>query len=73
MERGKLDRKGPSIGTYRDRDIPAWLNARGVHWVYDRIGALDKDGGFEMSQLARDELVIAPGLIYKLETAQSAE
>lgn len=64
MDRGELDRKGPSIGMWRDRDIPAWLNARGGHYEFDRVGILD-DGGFEMSQLARDELVIAPGLIYK--------
>lgn len=65
MERGTFDRNGPSIGTYRDRDIPAWIKARGGHYEYDRIGVLDKEGGFEMSQLASDELVIAPGLIYK--------
>jgi hypothetical protein len=55
--------KGPSIGSYKERDIPGWIDARGGRYVYDRLW--DERSG-ELSQLARDELVIAPGLIYKL-------
>ncbi len=54
--------KGDSIGTYKHRDIPGWIEARGNRYVYDRLW--DEKSG-ELSQLARDELVIAPGLIYK--------
>jgi len=62
MERGMVDAKGPSIGTYRDRDIPSWIDARGGRYIYDRIWD-DEDG--RLAQLARDELVIAPGLVYR--------
>ena len=55
--------KGDSIGTYKERDIPGWIEARGDRYVYDRLW--DEKGG-ELSQLARDEVVIAPGLIYKI-------
>ena len=61
--------KGSSIGTYKDRDIPAWIDARGGHYVYARLWSETESGG-ELSQLARDELVIAPGLIYKLSDPQ---
>lgn len=56
--------KGPSIGTYKERDIPAWIDARGSRYSYDRIW--DEESG-ELKQLARDEVVIAPGLIYKIQ------
>ena len=59
--------KGPSIGTYKDRDIPAWIDARGGHYEYERLW--DEKNG-ELAQLSRDELVIAPGLIYKLKPDQ---
>lgn len=64
MERGMITAKGPSVGTYRERDIPAWIDARGGHYVYDRP-VRETSGGVDLKQLARDELVIAPGLIYK--------
>ena len=55
---------GPSIGTYRDRDIPEWIGTdRGI-FEFDRI-ASETDGGVEMAQLAKDEVLIAPGLIYR--------
>ncbi len=63
--RGAVTEKGPSIGSYRDRDIPSWINARGRRYSYDRVwnetyGCID--------QLSEDEIVIYPGLIYKLAT-----
>lgn len=68
MERGTLDAKGPSIGTYLDRDIPSWIEARGGRYNYNRTWD-EKDG--RLAQLASDELVIAPGLIYKLEKSMT--
>jgi len=61
----KVDVKGPSIGTYRDRDIPSWIDVRDGRYVYDRIW--DENDGW-LAQLSRDELVIVPGLIYRRET-----
>lgn len=60
---------GPSIGTYRERDIPAHIITRGLRYEYDRI-AIETDGGVELSQLASNECVIAPGLIYRAAAQQ---
>lgn len=65
-----VDAKGPSIGTYRDRDIPSWIDARGGRYAYNRIWD-EKDG--RLAQLARDELVIAPGLIYRRENREESQ
>lgn len=57
--------QGPSIGEYRGRTIPAYIvDANGVRSDYDRI-AIERDGSVELSQLARNECVVAPGLIYR--------
>lgn len=56
---------GPSIGTYRERDIPSYIITKdGQRYEYDRI-ALETKGGVALDQLARGECVIAPGLIYR--------
>lgn len=56
--------KGPSIGTYRERDIPSYIVYEDGRYEYDRI-AVETDGGVELAQLAPNECVIAPGLIYR--------
>lgn len=58
---------GPSIGTYQGRDIPAYIVDDGIRMVFDRIAIEDMHGAVWLSQLARDEFVIAPGLIYRPE------
>lgn len=60
--------QGPSIGTYRDRDIPEWMDKAGQRFIYDRIAVNDSDGTTPLSQLRPDEFVVAPGLIYRLAT-----
>lgn len=56
---------GPSVGTFKDKPIPAYIvTDRGERFEFARIGEI-VDGGFEMSQMSRDECVIAPGLIYR--------
>jgi|GEM_PF-4195246 len=62
-DRGKIVAKGPSIGVYRDRDIPAWVIGGDGRYAFDR--PWDEESS-DLSQLAADEIVIAPGLIYKL-------
>jgi hypothetical protein len=56
--------KGPSIGTYMDRQIPAYIVSDGIRYSYDRI-TRENDGSCDLSQLDADECVIAPGLIYR--------
>ena len=63
-ERGVIDENGPSVGSYLGRDIPQWISARGHCYAFDRLWD-DKRG--EISQLGDDEIVVAPGLIYKME------
>lgn len=60
-ERGAINEKGPSIGYYLDQDIPAWVDARGRRYEFNRLW--DETRG-DIAQLAGDEIVISPGLIY---------
>lgn len=55
---------GPSIGTFYEKPIPEWIEADKVRYDFDRVAIIDGDGTMDMDQLARDETVIAPGLIY---------
>jgi hypothetical protein len=57
--------RGPSIGTYKGRDIPEWLDKAGERFGYDRIAMEDRDGTTPLAQLRPDEFVVAPGLIYR--------
>jgi hypothetical protein len=62
---------GPSVGEYRGRSIPAYIvQDDGSRSEYVGI-AVETDGGVELAQLAPDECVIAPGLIYKRATQSS--
>lgn len=61
----------PSLGNYRGRDIPAWIVAphRGGRMAFVGIATEDQDGAVPLAQLATNEVVICPGLIYRLEAA----
>lgn len=62
----KIVEHGPSIGTYRDRDIPDYIVMEdGSRFKYDRVAAMRPDGNVAMDQLQRDETIIAPGLVYR--------
>jgi hypothetical protein len=64
-EDNKIVEHGPSVGEYRRESIPEYIiDAKGVRFEFDRI-ALEGDGGLEPSQLARNECLISPGLIYR--------
>lgn len=55
---------GPTIGSFEGRDIPEYVVTRGRRYNFNRI-ALTEDGLTDLSQLAPNECVIAPGLIYR--------
>ncbi len=55
--------KGPSIGSYLDRDIPAWIISSDRTYEFNRLW--DEKRG-DLAQLADDEVVISPGLVYSL-------
>ena len=56
------------IGAYQGRAIPAFIQARGGRFAFERIAIENKDGTVPLSQLRDDELMISPGLIYRKET-----
>lgn len=58
-------KKGASVGEHHGKPIPAWVVDQNGTWLeFDRI-AVETDGGVMLSQLADNECVIAPGLIYR--------
>ena len=62
---------GPSVGQHYGKDIPAYfVTADGKRHEYDRLAKCDADGGTPLDQLAANESVIAPGLIYREQTAE---
>ena len=56
---------GPEIGTYNGCSIPAFIVVSESRFEYDRPALEDADGGVDFSQLASNERVIYPGLIYR--------
>ncbi|MHB1956377.1 MAG: hypothetical protein ACYCOU_21825 [Sulfobacillus sp.] len=59
--------KGPVIGHYYDRPIHEWIEGPECEpWKFVRTTG---SGPFELAQLADDECVIFPGLIYQRERA----
>ncbi len=53
---------GPSVGTYLERDIPAWIKTASGR-VADYVGTITPAA--DLDTLADGESVIAPGLIYR--------
>lgn len=57
---------GPSCGRHYDMDIPSYLvTAAGTRLSFERIAQEGTDGLVALAQLAPNECVIAPGLIYR--------
>lgn len=54
----------PVIGTYRDRPILEWREWDGIRYRYDRPAMEDADG-VRLAQLRTDEVLVAPGLVYR--------
>ena len=61
-----LAAKGNQIGNYLGHPIAEKIDTRNGTYVFDRI-AEHIDGEYPLSQLAKDELLIRPGLIYRPE------
>lgn len=62
---------GPPIGKYRGRDIPGYIvSERDGYMAFHRVALQEPEGCVDLSQLAPDECVIAPGLIYKAGKSQ---
>lgn len=60
-----MQKKGPETITIRGHKVPEWfVNDSGVRFEYDSMAVLDKNGGFDLSQLEDGQCVLAPGVIY---------
>jgi hypothetical protein len=53
---------GPSVGTYKGRDIPAWIKAASGRMA-DYVGICGPS--VDLDTLAAGQSVIAPGLVYQ--------
>lgn len=61
--------KGPENITIRGKKVPSWfIDEFGRRYEFESMALLDKDGGFEMSQLTSNQSIIAPGAIYERKT-----
>ena len=52
------------VGNYLGQPIFETITSRNATYVFDRI-AENIDGEFPLDQLAKDEVLIKPGLIYR--------
>ena len=55
---------GPSIGTHLGKPIYQTIESDGIKYGYDRKANCDNDG-CPLQQLANNEILFNPGLIYK--------
>lgn len=54
------------IGNFLGHPILKTISAPGRTYVFDRV-AKNVDGEFPLDQLNRDEVLVRPGLIYRLK------
>ncbi|MFO8023599.1 hypothetical protein [Thiohalophilus sp.] len=56
---------GPRIGSHLGKPIYKTLEHNGYHYEYDRLAWCDEEG-CPLHQLAANEVLFKPGLIYRL-------
>lgn len=59
---------GPSIGTYRDKNIPAWIKA-GDDTISDYVSIIGDE--IDLTTLKPNQSVIFPGLLYEERAPES--
>ena len=62
--------KGPTVGTFRECEIPAYIkDDQGRRWNYDGLAPERPPGSkvVYMDDLSHDEALLYPGLLYKLQ------
>ena len=55
---------GPAIGSHLGKYIYEFIKERGTKYVFDRVAQCDTEG-YPLYQMASDEVMYDPGLIYK--------
>jgi len=58
--------RSAAVGNYLGQPIYQTIETSDMTYVFDRI-AINIDGEFPLDQLHKDELLIRPGLIYRLK------
>lgn len=56
---------GPTIGLYLGKPVYKTIESNGYKYIYDRVAQCDDDG-CPLDQLQVNEVMIRPGLIYRL-------
>lgn len=57
--------EGPKTIIIRGQRVPeSFVNDAGIRYHFEQMAVLDRDGGFELSQLAEGQCIIYPGVIY---------
>lgn len=56
---------GQAIGSHLGKTIYHSIQDDNSTYIYDRIAQCEVDGACPLDQLAKNELLIEPGLIYK--------
>lgn len=58
--------KGPESITIRGQRVPEWfIDEFGRRYEFESMAVLDRDGGFELSQLTANQSILYPGAIYE--------
>lgn len=61
----KVVEHGPLSATVLGRRMPRWfVDELGHRYEFSRIAEINKKGGVELFQLADDECLLAPGVVY---------
>lgn len=55
---------GPAIGSHLGKTIYKFFLEDNIKYIFDRLAQCDTEG-CPLDQVRRDELLLAPGLIYK--------
>ena len=55
---------GPTVGTHLGKSIYKTIESEGIKYNFERMAECDSDG-CPLQQLARNEVMFNPGLIYK--------
>jgi len=68
FEEAQLNTHGAVIGRLLGKDIVEWfVDGVGRKYLFQRAAIVDKHGCADLAQLGEAEVLIAPGLIYRLE------
>ena len=63
--------RGPVIGSYMGQPIHDFITSEGRRLLFNRIAVESKEGYIDIAQLGEHEALLAPGLIFRLDSPVS--